>query len=159
MPETPPQQQRRWTKLCQQHPDSTEVIHTCADGWTIQVLHHGNDIRRVGHFLANCWQHTTCGMMEAFYSDPTETRFCTLNDQEGIPRAAFFWVPADEYISAPMRHHNRPSQAGDWKHLLEWQPDSRSLKAVRHHFGPQPPQQEIFETRVVEEIEVSFRVA
>jgi hypothetical protein len=131
MPETLAQQRRRWEVLCREYPNSAETIFACSDGWTIQRLCRGDDVRRVGHFLCNCWQGSSIGAIQEDYN-----QFCTLNDEAGIPRAAFFWTPEKDYISAPLRHHNYPTTPEDWKRLIEWQPNSRSLRAIRAQYEP-----------------------
>lgn len=84
--ETPNQEHKRWEGLNAEHPNSASVEHQFDNGWTVQKLRTRHDVNRTGKFMRNCWQGKCVLYPKKIDED---SGYYTLNDEKGLPRAAF----------------------------------------------------------------------
>jgi hypothetical protein len=88
MAETRPQYRRRIASLTAEHgPDSSRVIATDADGWTLRLLPTWRDVYLYGHIVLNCWQGTH-----------VDERALVEADEQGKPMVADDPVIAYDYL-------------------------------------------------------------
>jgi hypothetical protein len=106
--ETPNQIQARWEALNAEHPNTAVVDHNLSNGWTVQKLRSRGDVNRTGKFMLNCWQ----GRQALFPKRLTEdSRYYTMNDENGHPRVAFNMNPYAINQNVPFWSRLHPDQS------------------------------------------------